>query len=649
MKRSDVSFQLDRLANSQDSKLKHFVNSLARRKSDAIEHLPASADLIAQVWKNCAILVLLAKRNPRVRAAISCMPVSPRENKWTIFLDKLSTCSHTSPDTLHMTLFRTLLLESISREKGCLPYWTPACKELSERLWSPIATGSADSDLISSITLSPKQEAQSPFSTMTRTKVPSKSFPKTCSPSFTSFVAGRWESEATKTVRAMKAIRIKIIPNQNQRKILLEWMNTSNYVYNKTVEALQAGAKNNFIDLRDKLVTASTKKTNPEYLKLSHEIKEMRSERARLKKLLPRGENNIAVRDMGLRIADKNKSLREVAKTMNPAKNEGVFDWETETPKDVRAGAVHEACTATKSGWTNLKRGNIRHFRLKFKTKENPHKSIAISQQMFSINKDGDIVLAPEIFKNDKVFKIGKRQKKRIISSSGTLDVSHDAKLVKQHDAFYIMLSSSIATAPATVVTDRIAGIDPGVRTFMTCYSPHGVVEINHDSGLVKKLHDKIDSLKGFRLGRPLHRSRRNRHRKKAIMKHEHRLSNMIDELHWKSIRALLGEYDVLLYGDIKSQGIVRGSNIPRLNRIFNTLKFFKFKQRLMHKAAMLGKHVVLVNEAYTSQTCSHCGNIYKPGSSKVYSCTNSECGCTFDRDVNAAKNMLVKGIISLQ
>jgi hypothetical protein len=106
-------------------------------------------------------------------------------------------------------------------------------------------------------------------------------------------------------------------------------MNTSNYVYNKTVEALQAGAKNNFIDLRDKLVTASTKKTNPEYLKLSHEIKEMHSERARLKKLLPRGENNIAVRDMGLRIADKNKSLREVAKTMNPAKNEGVFDWET--------------------------------------------------------------------------------------------------------------------------------------------------------------------------------------------------------------------------------------------------------------------------------------------------------------------------------
>jgi hypothetical protein len=33
----------------------------------------------------------------------------------------------------------------------------------------------------------------------------------------------------------------------------------------------------------------------------------------------------------------------------------------------------------------------------------------------------------------------------------------------------------------------------------------------------------------------------------------------------------------------------------------------------------------------------------------KVYTCANSACGCTFDRDVNAAKNMLVKGIISLQ
>jgi hypothetical protein len=48
---------------------------------------------------------------------------------------------------------------------------------------------------------------------------------------------------------------------------------------------------------------------------------------------------------------------------------------------------------------------------------------------------------------------------------------------------------------------DRLANSQDSKLKHFVNYSPHGVVEINHDSGLVKKLHDKIDSLKGFRLG----------------------------------------------------------------------------------------------------------------------------------------------------
>jgi hypothetical protein len=205
---------------------------------------------------------------------------------------------------------------------------------------TPIAIGSADSHLISSSTLSRKQVAKSPCSMMIKTRVPIKSFPKTSSQSFTSFVAGRWESVAPKPENAMKAIRIKISPNKNQKKILMEWINTSDYVYNKTVEALQGGAKNSFQDLRDKLVTVSTKKTNPDYLKLSLEIKAMHTERARLKKLPQSDDTKAAFQDLGMRVAVKNKALREAAKKMNASKNEGVFEWETETPNHVRAGRV---------------------------------------------------------------------------------------------------------------------------------------------------------------------------------------------------------------------------------------------------------------------------------------------------------------------
>ncbi len=72
-------------------------------------------------------------------------------------------------------------------------------------------------------------------------------------------------------------------------------------------------------------------------------------------------------------------------------------------------------------------------------------------------------------------------------------------------------------------------------------------------------------------------------------------------------------------------------------------LKFYVFKQRLLYKAKMLGKHVKLVPEHYTTQSCpSGCGMHYKP-SGKEYKCYN--CNKVYGRDVGASKNMLMKGL----
>ena len=46
--------------------------------------------------------------------------------------------------------------------------------------------------------------------------------------------------------------------------------------------------------------------------------------------------------------------------------------------------------------------------------------------------------------------------------------------------------------------------------------------------------------------------------------------------------------------------------------------------------------------EEYTSKTCSNCGYLHeKLGSSKTFSCPG--CNDSFDRDANAAKNILLK------
>ena len=75
------------------------------------------------------------------------------------------------------------------------------------------------------------------------------------------------------------------------------------------------------------------------------------------------------------------------------------------------------------------------------------------------------------------------------------------------------------------------------------------------------------------------------------------------------------------------------------------TLSHFRFRTHLLNK---MGDRVVLVNESYTSKTCSSCFVLnHSLGGSKTFNC--SECNYTIDRDVNGARNILIKNLSCLQ
>ncbi|WP_165360790.1 zinc ribbon domain-containing protein, partial [Candidatus Chloroploca sp. Khr17] len=61
-------------------------------------------------------------------------------------------------------------------------------------------------------------------------------------------------------------------------------------------------------------------------------------------------------------------------------------------------------------------------------------------------------------------------------------------------------------------------------------------------------------------------------------------------------------------------------------------------------KAEEAGRTVVLVDPAYTSQLCSSCGELVKKTlRDRTHSCPN--CGLVMDRDHNAARNILHRGL----
>jgi IS605 OrfB family transposase len=429
----------------------------------------------------------------------------------------------------------------------------------------------------------------------------------------------------------------------NQKNIINEWIHTSRYIYNKALHLIHNGHSVNHFQLRDKLVTEKTKKNNDTYQLFTTELSGLQTRKKQLEKIVKTHQSTspeyVSITSqltaLNTEINDKKKSRSVMCKQLSSEKTVGINDWELNTPKAVRDTAISDLCKAYKTGMTNLKVGNIKHFRIHFKKKTNPNQCVGVPKSLIKIN-DGVIELAPTFFKDDNKIVMGKKTNKKY----RTLIIEHDTRIIKQKGEYWLIVPVEYKKHP-NIKLNNYCGVDPGVRTFMTTFGNKGGMEYKHNEEMLQSLRNKMDTLKVLRVGK-----RRRRIHKKTFNKIENRKSNIIDELHWKVIHHLLDENDVIFYGDIKSHDIVKHNKNKKLNRNVNDLKFYKFKERLLFKASERHKRIVLVKEQYTSQTCSNCGAMYKPGCSKIYHCTS--CTSIMDRDMNASKNILMKGILSL-
>lgn len=355
-----------------------FASMLIKAKLNALKHLPDKEKLIDKVWKHTVLILFLLLKFSKTKKLIFSIQGSPLKNKWTTLLDKLNSSEIETLNTLPMFLLQMLLQELTLKEKASKSFWTPVFQELSENLLLPIETVFADSDMNSLKPLLKKVEEKLPLLTMIPIKLQNKNSQRTYFPLSTSTVVNKWEGEVIPT-NLLKSLKIKLKPSVIQKKILDAWINTSNYVYNKAVESIYKHKyQPNFINLRDKLVTSNTKKHNTEYISISENIKEINSHTKQLKQqLIQFDKTNVKCKEKSEIITERNTlmkiieetdellqnekiTLRTRAKEMSSSNNEGIFEWELETPKEVRAGAVNDVCKAIKTGMSNLKAGNIK-------------------------------------------------------------------------------------------------------------------------------------------------------------------------------------------------------------------------------------------------------------------------------------------------
>ena len=89
----------------------------------------------------------------------------------------------------------------------------------------------------------------------------------------------------------------------------------------------------------------------------------------------------------------------------------------------------------------------------------------------------------------------------------------------------------------------------------------------------------------------------------------------------------------------------VRGMAKNRfLAKAITDVSWSDFTSKLFFKAESAGVKVVKVNPKNTSQMCSECGRIVQKSLAvRTHRCPH--CGLVLDRDINSARNILVKGI----
>jgi IS605 OrfB family transposase len=395
-------------------------------------------------------------------------------------------------------------------------------------------------------------------------------------------------------------------------------------VYNKTIHYIkEQGHKVNSYDLRDLLVTEYTKKGYDVYKEYDEPILELKQQ----KKIASKED----IEMINSEIKKIQSRRRERMRNFEYVKNPLVRDFELAVPKDIRACAVNRCCDSYKSGFSNLRNGNIKVFNMHYKKKKEVYQSFELTPKLISIQK-GKFKICPEFFGNDHcILNVSKNNQKKLMGKK----ILHNVDIVRSNQGYCVHLC--IATEPnIPSVVERVAGVDLGIRTFATVHSSHlsncetTITEYIHRQDMLKKLNNKLKGMKG-------------RIRKKQYTKVERRKNNLVDCLHWDFINDLLSRNDIIYLGDIKSHDIVKGGKNKTLNQAFNDLKFYKLKQRLLYKAYIQGKKVIMVPEHYTTKTCSCCGQIHDSiGSNKTFSC--SGCGMVTDRDVNASKNIKMKG-----
>jgi len=216
-------------------------------------------------------------------------------------------------------------------------------------------------------------------------------------------------------------------------------------------------------------------------------------------------------------------------------------------------------------------------------------------------------------------------------------------RIVRRADGYYVQFSVELDprdTVKPLTPSQKAVGIDVGIKYFLA--DSQGSVE--HNPKFYRKGERQLNRLnrnksKKYKKGKP---QSQNYHKARIRYARKHlKVSRQREEFVKKVALRLIQSNDLVAYENLNVKGMVKNRHLAK--SIFDAgwslfrrwLDYFGYKYR---------KLTIAVAAHNTSQNCSNCGEkVQKSLSTRTHICNH--CGYTEDRDVNAAINILQKGL----
>ena len=204
----------------------------------------------------------------------------------------------------------------------------------------------------------------------------------------------------------------------------------------------------------------------------------------------------------------------------------------------------------------------------------------------------------------------------RLTEEVPTEALGRQSRVIRERGRWFLLCQKQMQTKAQSEIQARsIVAIDPGVRTFATTYSANEVTKLGDEfyETRIMPLLLKVDKLYGLKS--KAKNDQWKRHYEKRIHRMTNRIKDRIDDLHRRVCYDLVTKYDVILLPSFETKQMSKknGRKIrSKTVRAMLGLGHYRFELMLKWMCKKYGKHLVIVNESYTSKTRSWDGTIKK-------------------------------------